>query len=100
MSTSQEWPEQAGQCMECAGNMNPETGSIRYDLDDITIVVEGVPMNVCETCGFETIPGVPAMAIDEIVQDFMRLERSRKVVDRATLHYRERDESAQHAYAI
>ncbi len=99
MSTPQEWLDQMCQCTECAGSMEPTVGNIEYDLEDMTIVVEDVPMKVCTACGFRTIPGVAAMAIDEVVQDFVRSERSHNVVDRATLHYREREQALQHAYA-
>lgn len=99
MSTPQEWLQETCQCVECAGPMEATVGSIQYDLEDMTVIVEGVPMKVCQTCGARVIPGVPAMAIDEIVQDFVRSERSHKVVDRATLHYREREHAAQYAYA-
>lgn len=99
VSTPQEWLEGSCQCTKCHGDMRPQLGTLHYTLDDMTITVEDVPMTVCESCGMRIIPGIPAMAIDELVHDVVNAERARSITDRVTIHYREQRESSGLAYA-
>ena len=99
MSTPQEWLTGACQCAQRHGDMRPQPGTLEYNLGDMTVIVEDVPMSVCETCGARIIPGIPAMAIDDLVHDVVNAERARPITDRVTIHYREQQESGHVACA-
>lgn len=99
MSTHKDWIENTGPCLTCRGELRPQMGSLEYRVDDIAVTVESVPMSVCMECGKRIIPGVVAMAIDDLVQEIIAAERAASVADRVTIHYREREHTAQYAYA-
>lgn len=99
MSTPHEWLHGSCQCIKCRAEMRPVLGKLEYSLPDMHLTVEDVPMSECTACGYRVIPGPAAVAIDDIVQDYVQAERERRVVDRVTLHYRQRAEAHTYAYA-
>lgn len=73
--------------------MRSQLGRLEYNLDDITVIVEDVPMKICGECGKQLVPGIPAMAIGDAVQEVIDSVRAREIADRFTIHYREQDKT-------
>ncbi len=88
MSSPSEWLQGACRCDACQEDMTPQLGDLEYRLVDMIVIVEDVPMRVCEPCGKRVVPGPVAINIDDLVQDYVTDERA-SLMDRMTLHYRD-----------
>jgi YgiT-type zinc finger domain-containing protein len=91
-------------CLACKGAMNPVFEDVTYEIDGLRIVVEGVPMSVCEGCQERYIPGPVAERISQLVADtvgeIQAREASHPVAHARTVVFEaDRDIAMQLAYA-
>lgn len=100
MAAQPEWPVQPGSCLDCGGELEPAHGTLEYELDDMTVRVEGVPMLVCESCGRRIVPGRVGITVTNlarsVVESIRRTENEQDAVgaaDAITIHYREEEEA-------
>lgn len=59
-------------CKTCGESMRPTRGDLRYLHGDFEVIVQNVPMSVCESCGERYVPGSVGLEIGDLVDGIVR----------------------------
>jgi len=55
-------------CLTCKhGTLHPGTTTVTVERDGTTIVIQGVPADVCDTCGEDYLEASIAAGLDEVL---------------------------------
>lgn len=63
-------------CVACKGETERRLIGLEYELDDMTLVVKGVPAAVCTQCGEQYIPGEFGVWLGDRISELLEHIRS------------------------
>ena len=63
-------------CLTCGGDMSATRTELRYETDDVLIIVQNVPASRCIVCDEQYVPGPIGVLIGEKVQEVAQKQRA------------------------